>query len=252
MMTARSNGHQKITVHDLANVLVARKKSSDSDNYYYSNHFVILHDFLRELTIYQNTQEPIEQRKRLITDINDNKDGVLNRIPIRSQSEHCLFQLYPLPEYMEKMSEVKVLFVTNCGFYPSKLDNFKLLDSVFKLKRIRLEQISVPNLGTRAFENGTIPVSYSFPNLVELNVVYSKDMVGMPAGVCDLTPLKKLRIRDSIGNLSKVRLLDISKCTNLKSLPKDINNLRNLYMTSCARCELPYPADNLENLKVVM
>lgn len=44
------------------------------------------------------------------------------------------------------MRKQKVIFVINYGFHPSELDNFKVLDSISKLKRIRLEGISIPNL----------------------------------------------------------------------------------------------------------
>ncbi|RDX91467.1 putative disease resistance protein, partial [Mucuna pruriens] len=343
---------KKFDSMNLANVLVARKNTSDSDNYYYNNHFVILHDLLRDLAIYQNNQEPIEQRKRLISGIDENKGerwlgekqqgllaGIfskycrwcvrqtLKQVPARTLSlstdETCASywshiqpsqievlilnartKQYCFPEHVEKMSKLKVLIVTNYGIHPSALNNFKLLGSVSNLKRIRLERISVPQLGalknlkklslymcsniTQAFKNGTILVSDSFPSLVDLSIDYCKDMVGLPTGICDITPLKKLSITnchklsslpqeigklvnlellnlssctdlegipDSIGNLSKLRLLDISNCISLPCLPEDIGNLgnlRNLYMTSCARCELPYSIANLENLKEVV
>lgn len=50
-----------------------RKNASDTVNYYYNNHFIVLHDLLRELAIHQSSHEPMEQRKRLIIDINENK-----------------------------------------------------------------------------------------------------------------------------------------------------------------------------------
>lgn len=50
-----------------------RKNSSDTDNYYYNNHFIVLHDLLRELAIYESTLEPIEERKRLIIHTNENE-----------------------------------------------------------------------------------------------------------------------------------------------------------------------------------
>jgi len=49
-----------------------RKNASDTENYYYNNHFIVLHDLLRELENYQNNQEPIEQRKRFLIDANGN------------------------------------------------------------------------------------------------------------------------------------------------------------------------------------
>ena len=50
-----------------------RKNTSDTDCYYYNNRFVILHDILRDLAIYQSTQEQTEQRKRLMIDMDENK-----------------------------------------------------------------------------------------------------------------------------------------------------------------------------------
>ncbi|KAK2410967.1 putative disease resistance protein [Trifolium repens] len=63
----------KLDSMNLADVLVARKNASDTENYYYNNHFIVLHDLLRELGNYQNTQGPVEQRKRLLIDINEYK-----------------------------------------------------------------------------------------------------------------------------------------------------------------------------------
>ncbi|KAE9614333.1 putative winged helix-turn-helix DNA-binding domain, leucine-rich repeat domain, L [Lupinus albus] len=340
----------KLDSMNLANVLVGRKNASDTDNCYYNNHFVVQHDLLRELAIYQSTQEPLKQRKRLIIDINEKKpewwldekqQGMIAHIfskylrfclkskPLKvsartlsisddetgasdwsnfqaAETEILIFNLqtkeYSFPDFVEKMSELKVLIVTNYGFYPSELDNFKLLGSLCNLKRIRLERISVPSLVklknlkklslymcnmSQAFESNTITVSDALPNLVELSIDYCKDMVELPTGVCDITPLVKLDITnchklsalpkeignlvnlellrlssctdmeclpDSIGSLSKITLLDISNCISLPSLPEDIgnmSNLRNLYMTNCASCELPYSVINFVNLKVI-
>ena len=214
---------------------------------------------------------------------------------------HLRTEQYSFPESVEKMNKLKVLAVTNYGFHPSELNNSELLSSFSNLKRIRLERISVPPFGilknlrklslymcntSQVFKNGNILISEALPSLVYLNIDYCKDLVELPNGVCDITPLKNLRITnchklsampkeignfrnlellslssctdlegipDSIGRLSNLRLLDISNCISLPNLPEDIgnlSNLRNLYMTSCANCELPFSITNLENLKV--
>ncbi|XP_027347005.1 probable disease resistance protein At5g66900 [Abrus precatorius] len=341
----------KLNSMNLVNVLVARKNASDTDNYYYNNHFIILHDLLRELAIYQNNQEPMEQRKRLIIDINGNKrewwlgkkqKGVMAGIfpkwlewcvklkspqaPAHilsiSTDENCTPYLshmqpaqtkvlilnlqtkqYSFPEFMEEMSKLKVLIITNYSFHPSEMNNFELLGSIRNLERIRLERISVPSFVTlknlkkislylcnlrQALENVKMLISEAFPNLEELNIDYCKDMVELPKGLCDITPLKKLSITnchklsvlpqeigklenlellrlssctglegipDSIGRLPNLRLIDISNCINLRNLPENfgnLSNLQNLYMTSCTKCELPFSVASLENLKVVI
>ncbi|KAK7263084.1 hypothetical protein RJT34_30668 [Clitoria ternatea] len=335
---------------NLANVLVARKNASDTDNRYYNNHFIILHDLLKELAIHQSNQEPMEQRKRLIVDINENNherwlkekhQGMISGLSSKlfrwhvkqkplatalilsistdetcisdwaqiqpSQAEVLIINLqtkqYSFPEFLGEMSKLKVLIVTNYGFHPSKINNFEQLGSLSNLKRIRLERISVPSFVTlknlkkltlyfcdtkQAFEMGNMQISDALPNLVDLNFDYCKDMVGLPKGLCDITPLKKLSITnchklsalpqeigklenlellrlssctdlegipDSIGSLSNLRLLDISNCISLPNLPEGFGNLsslQNLYMTSCATCELPSSVTNLENLNVVI
>jgi Leucine-rich repeat (LRR) protein len=203
---------------------------------------------------------------------------------------------------MDKMSMLKVLIIANYAFHPSELSNFELLDSLHNLKRIRLERISVPCFGTLknlkklslymcntklAFEKGSILISDAFPNLEELNIDYSKDLLVLPTAICDIMPLKKLSVTnchklsslprdigklenlellrlssctdlevipDSIGNLSNLTVLDISNCISLSSLPEEFGNLcnlRNLYMAGCASCELPFSVVNLTNLKVI-
>lgn len=184
---------------------------------------------------------------------------------------------YSLPEILEEMNKLKALIVTNYGFHPSELNNFELLDSLSNLKRIRLEQISVPSFGTLknlkklslcmcnirlAFEKGSILISDSFPNLEDLNIDYCKDMVGLPNGVCDIISLKKLGVTNchklsglpqEIGKLENLELLRLSSCTDLKGLPDSIGRLSKLRLLDISNCislpSLPEEIGNLCNLK---
>ncbi|AES77458.1 disease resistance protein-like protein MsR1, putative [Medicago truncatula] len=47
--------------------------NSFSDLSIFNNHSIVLHDLLRELGIYQTSQEPIQQRKSLLIDVIKNK-----------------------------------------------------------------------------------------------------------------------------------------------------------------------------------
>jgi len=98
--------------------------------------------------------------------------------------------------------------------------NFELLGSLNNLKRIRLERIFIPSFvilknfiklslymcdNTRqAFKNSNMIMSDAFPNLEDLNIEYSKNMVGLPKGLCNITSLK---------------MLSISNCHKLSELP---------------------------------
>ncbi|KAK7406591.1 hypothetical protein VNO78_08219 [Psophocarpus tetragonolobus] len=341
-------------VHDLMtrnliNVIVTRKVAKDADMYY-NNHFVMLHDLLRELAIRQSEEEPFEQRERLIIDLNGdnrpewwvgrNQQGIIGRtfsfilgmVYKRKQlsvaarilcistdekftSDWCDMQSdeaevlilnlnssqYSLPEFTEKMSKLKVLIVTNYGFHRSELNNFELLGFLSNLKRIRLEKVSVPSLcilknlrkfslhmcnTKQAFENCSIRISDAMPNLVEISIDYCNDLVKLPDGLCNITPLKKLSITNchrlsalpqdiaklenlevlrlcscsdlvempvSVHGLNKLSCLDISDCVSLSKLPDDIGDLKKLeklYLKGCSKLsELPYSVVNFGNLK---
>ncbi|KAE9597618.1 hypothetical protein Lal_00013774 [Lupinus albus] len=315
----------KLDSMNLANVLVARKNASDTDSFCYNNHYIIQHDLLRELAIYQSTQEPLKQRKRLIIDKNEHKrewwldekqKGMIGhmfskflrfcvkpkqlKVSARAlsistdetctsdwsnfeaaEAEILIFNLqtkeYCFPDFVEKMSELKVLIVTNYGFHPSELDNFKLLSSLSNLKRIRLERISVPSLVTlknlktlslymcnmnQAFESDTIPISNRLPNLVELSIDYCNDMVEFPISVCDITLLRKLSITNchklcalptEIGNVENLEFLRLSSCTDLEVMPDSIGSLSKLTLLDISNClslsRLPEDVGNMYNLR---
>uniref|UniRef100_A0A7N2LYM7 RPW8 domain-containing protein n=1 Tax=Quercus lobata TaxID=97700 RepID=A0A7N2LYM7_QUELO len=216
---------------------------------------------------------------------------------------------YTLPEFVEKMDKLKVLIINNYGFFHSKIKNFQLLGSLPNLKRIRLEKVSISllcetlvplkslkkislfmcNIG-KAFENCTIQVSDTFPNLTEINIDYCNDLEELPIGLCDIVHLKKisitnchklfalpeeigklvnlevLRLRsctdlselpDSIRSLHKLSILDISDCLSIMKLPKHIGelcNLKELNMKGCLRLRTQFPESimDLEQLKLVV
>ncbi|RDY11000.1 putative disease resistance protein, partial [Mucuna pruriens] len=328
---------------------LSRKVAKDSDMYY-NNHFVMLHDHLRELANYQSEEEPFELRERLIIELNgdnrpewwvrQNQEGTIGRmfssilgmfyrqkqlkvaariLSISTDetfnSDWCDMQpdeaevlvlnlqssQYSLPEFTEKMSKLKVLIVTNYGFQRSELNKFELLSSLSNLRRIRLEKVSVPCLcrlknlrklslhmcnTKQAFESCSIKISDAMPNLVEISIDYCNDLVQLPDGVCNITPLKKLSITnchklsalpqdiaklenlevlrlcscsdltempDSVKGLNKLSCLDISDCVSLAKLPDDIGELKKIqkiYLKGCSKLtELPYSVVNFEILK---
>ncbi|KAM5576429.1 hypothetical protein ABKV19_007347 [Rosa sericea] len=111
------------------------------------------------------------------------------------------------------MEKWKVLTVTNYGVLPAEVSNFTLLGSSSKLKRIRLERISLfsitknpiemkrlqkisffmCNMG-QAFSKGSIKFFEAFPDLQDINIDYCSDLVELPADICLLIHLKKLSI----------------------------------------------------------
>ncbi|KAJ4828381.1 hypothetical protein Tsubulata_017839 [Turnera subulata] len=194
---------------------------------------------------------------------------------------------YALPEFMETMDKLKVLVLNNHGFLPAELSNSPVLGSLSNLKRIRLEKVFIPSILTslkldklekmtlvmcfigQAFSNSANNISHAFPNLSEINMDYCNDLVELPAGLCHLVSLKKLRITnchklctlpEEIGNLrnlellelppavvrlQKLKILDLSDCLSLTKLPEQIgelHSLRKLYMIGCESIDFRLPS----------
>ena len=93
------------------------------------------------------------------------------------------------------MDKLKVLVISNYGFFPAEIINFQLLNSTqFKENQIgegfnpfplqghvllkSLKKISLFNCNIgQAFGNCTIQVSDALPNLMEINIDYCNDLV---------------------------------------------------------------------------
>lgn len=188
-----------------------------------------------------------------------------------------------MPNFMEIMDKMKVLIVTNNGFFLAELNNIQILGSLSNLKRIRLERVSLPsfdmttlhmkNLQTislvlcnvfEAFRNPTFDFSDAFPNLKEMNIDYCNDLVEFPNGICDIGSLNKLCITNchklsqlpqGIRNLVNLQVLRLASCVELKALPDTIGNLSNLDFLDISEClsiqELPMQIGELCSLKAL-
>lgn len=209
-----------------------------------------------------------------------------------------------LPQFMNLMDKLKVLIVTNYSFSPAVLNNFQVAGSLSSLKRIRFEHISISSSFCTAsavtmlnlqkisltmceIGNALDNCADMFPNLVEIEIEYCRDLVKLPAGLCDNVHLKKISITscnelstlpeeigrlinlqslrlnsctrlevlpETMGCLQELSLLDVSDCISLSKLPRrigDLRGLRTLHMRGCwGLFELPPSAEELDNLMV--
>ncbi|XP_030974656.1 probable disease resistance protein At5g66900 isoform X3 [Quercus lobata] len=301
----------ELTTRNLANLVMAGKDASEA-NSYYNDDFVTLHDILRELAMHQSSKEPEEERPRLILNISGNnlpkrwmekKQKLINACLLSISTGESFswswcnihapkvevlvlnFQKlnYTLPEFVEKMDELKVFIVTNYGFFHAEISNFQLLGSLPNFRRIRLEKVSISslcktlvplkslkkislfmcNIG-KAFENCTIQLSNALPNLIEIRIDYCNDLMELPVGLCDIVLLKKLIITnchklsalsEGIGNLENLEVLRFRSCTDLSELPESIKSLHKLSILDISDClsigKLPKHIGELCNLKVL-
>ncbi|XP_045786283.1 probable disease resistance protein At5g66900 [Trifolium pratense] len=295
-------------VHDLdnlhlVNLAISREAASHIDNYY-NHHFVTQHDLLKEIAIHQARQEPYEQRTRLIFDVNENswdqqnqQNTVARTLSISTDKmlapdwsnvvkaekvEVLILNLHTdkfiLPECIKKMTNLKVLIITNYnGFHFAELENFEILGCLPNLKRIRLQQVSVPSLcklenlrklslynckTTLDFQSDAVSISELLPKLEELSVDYCKYLESLPAGLGDITSLKKLSITrcinflvlpQEIGNLENLKVLRLGSCAELEQIPTSIGKLVELHFLDISGCPslhtLPEEIGNLHNLK---
>lgn len=290
----------KLTNRHLVKLVVSREVTTHVDHYY-NHHFLTQHDLLKEIAVHQARQEPFELRKRLIFDVNENswdqqnqQNAIARTLSIYSdkmvtpdwsnveQVEVLILNLltdkYTLPECLKRMTKLKVLIITNYkGFQCAELDNFEILGCLPNLRRIRLQQVSVPSLcklvnlrklslyfceTKQVFQSNTVSISDILPNLEELCVDYCKDLVTLPSGLCDIISLKKLSITrcinflslpQEIGNLGNLKVLRLSSCAELGEIPASIEKLLKLHFLDISGCaslhNLPEEIGNLHNLK---
>ncbi|KAJ7951599.1 NBS-LRR disease resistance protein [Quillaja saponaria] len=301
------NSIYELNTRNLARIVVTRRIAGDMDNYY-NYHFITQHDLLREVAIKINSNGPVDERKRLIIEISGNSlpEWWTEEKPQKSSArilsistdenfnpnwcnvestevEVLVLNLqtknYSLPIFMERMSKVKVLIVTNYYSSHAEFKNMKLLSSLCNLRRMRLEKISISffvplkNLKklslfmcnvSHAFENTPHHISEALPNLVEMNVDYCNDVVRLPDGLCDIVPLKKLSITnchklsslpEQIRELENLEVLRLNSCTDLEELPNSIRSLRNLSILDVSHClslrKLPEDFGELPSLKKI-
>ncbi|XP_034689640.1 probable disease resistance protein At5g66900 [Vitis riparia] len=166
--------------------------------------------------------------------------------------------------------------------FAAELTNFSVLSSLSNLKRIRLEQVSIPTLCNtsmelknleklslvmchkigQAFASSTIQIPEMLPNLREINIDYCNDLVELPEGFCDLVQLNKLSISnchklsalpEGIGKLANLEVLRVSACTLVSKLPDSMGShhkLSVLDITGCLRIrKMPKQIGELRGLR---
>ncbi|KAL3526744.1 hypothetical protein ACH5RR_011400 [Cinchona calisaya] len=282
----------ELSNRNLINLVLKRKVGHDVTDYC-KGHFAMQHDLLRELVLHQIALEPIEQRKRMVMEINGNtlpdwwtegNQPTLHATLLSISTDETFasnwhdmnppeveilvlnFQtkIYAVPHFMEKMSGLKVLVVTNYGFCQAELNNFQLIGKMLNLKRIRLERVSIPLISTsvlqlrnlrkislimcdvgKSFESYSFKAPYVWPNLVEINIDYCSDLIELPVWFCDLVKLEKLSITycqelialpEEIGNLTNLKVLRFYSCTKLSGLPGSIGSLKKLEFLDLSYC----------------
>ncbi|XP_058228494.1 probable disease resistance protein At5g66900 isoform X2 [Rhododendron vialii] len=282
----------ELSLRSLVDQVVTRKDASEISGYY-NEHFATQHDLLRELAIHQCSQELIENRKRLIIEIEGNdfprwwieqgQHSICPRLVSISTDErfssnwhdmhlpeaevlvlNIQTRNYTLPQFMEKMDQLKVLIISNYGFSSSEIQNIPLLGYLSSLKRIRLEHVFISSISdsilklrnlqkisfimceiSEAFRKCTIQIPDMLPYLSEIVIDYCNDLVEFPACLCEIRSLKELSITnchelvtiaEEFEKLENLKVLRLHACTKLLEVPETIGSLKKLVFLDIADC----------------
>ncbi|KAJ9552512.1 hypothetical protein OSB04_016557 [Centaurea solstitialis] len=292
----------------LATLLQPRKRLPLIANFC-EEQFVMQHSVMGMVAIHLNSKGPVEKRERLIIKADEPDGQVLPQLPhivnarllsiftderfsmtwndYQSPKVEVLLlnftsAVYILPQFIQSMRRLKVLFITNYGQYSSHLGNFPAPQHLSGLTSIRLELISVSSISTSILElvnlrklslimckigsgfeeciiNG---ISNKLPSLLEIEMDYCDDLLTFPAMLCNLVRLKKLSITncfelislsEEFGSLRNLEVLRLASCSNLRALPESVGKLQKLSTIDLFGClslhELPVQIGELGSLQ---
>ncbi|XP_039690384.1 probable disease resistance protein At5g66900 isoform X1 [Medicago truncatula] len=273
-----------VIIHDLItrnfiNVIATRQVATKTDMYY-NNHYVMLHDLLRELAIHQSKGEPFEQRKRLIIDLKGdtrpdwwvvpNQQGII--------SNWYSFITGMLVKQKQLKVAARILCISTdeifssdwCDMQPDKAevlvlnlrsDQYSLPDFTKKMRKLKV--LIVTNYGFSRSELTKFELLGSLSNLKRIRL----EKVSVPC-LCILKNLRKLslhmcstnnafescsiQISDAMPNLVE---LSIDYCNDLIKLPGEfckITTLKKLSITNCHKFSaMPQDIGKLVNLEVL-
>ncbi|KAJ9552591.1 hypothetical protein OSB04_016636 [Centaurea solstitialis] len=248
---------------------------------YCEEEFVVQHDMMRRLAIKLSSKEPVE---RLIIEAAEQMPPqmphtVNSRILSISTG---MFASFPFSKDANSSERLKILIITNYGYYFSQLQNFPAPQYLSGLTRIRLEHVSISSISTSLLELANLQklslimckignsfnecsMANKFPSLLEIEMESCEDLVTFPAMFCNLPCLKSLVITNclelsslpnELGNLTNLEVLRLASCSKLTTLPESVIELQNLRIIDLNHClqlaVLPAQIGELGRLQTIL
>ncbi|TYJ10387.1 hypothetical protein E1A91_A11G204900v1 [Gossypium mustelinum] len=278
----------ELSIRNLVNLVVMRKDDASEADSFYNDHFVMQHDLLRELAIYQSSFNPIEQRRRIIVELSRNNFpnwwleekqqplgahlfsistdetfsynwGYIQAPEVEVLVLNFRAKNYVLPVFMEKMDKLKVLIAMNNSIYPAEVSNFQLVYSLSNLKRIRLEKVSVPSFSTSSFQLKNLRkislvmcnISQAFEKGTNKMSDNFPNLLEIDIDYCD----DLMELGEGLCDIVQLMKLSITNCHKLRALPEGIGKLVNLEVLRLTSCTdlmaLPETIGSLSQLTIL-
>lgn len=266
----------KLVSLNLANLLVTRKVESDIFSSY-SNHFIMQHDILRELAIYQSNEEPFERRRRLMVDINENnrqwqleeqQPGIAARM-LSVFFKWCVKQKQQ-PSIARTLSiSTDEVFIWGNTQLPEievlilnvQTKHYSLLKSIEKMRSLKVLICTNYGFHPARLENFELLDSLSSLKRIRMEKIFLpslgrlKNLQKLSLYMCDTSEAfgnRKIPISDALPILVE---LNIDYCKDMVELPSglcDIKTLRKLSISNCHKfSKLPQEIERLENLELL-
>ncbi|KAK4262258.1 hypothetical protein QN277_027840 [Acacia crassicarpa] len=268
----------KLVSLNLANLLVTRKVESDIFSNY-SNHFIMQHDLLRELAIYQSNQEPFERRRRLMVDINENNPQWL----LEEQQPGIAARMLPIFfkwcfKQKQQPAIARTLSISTDEVFTSDWGNtqlseiealilnvrtkhYSLLKSIEKMRNLKVLICTNYGFHPARLENFELLDSLSNLKRIRMEKIFLpslgklKNLQKLSLYMCDTSEAFgncKIPISDALPILVE---LNIDYCRDMVELPSslcDIKTLRKLSISNCHKfTKLPQEIGRLENLELL-
>ncbi|XP_022143054.1 probable disease resistance protein At5g66900 isoform X2 [Momordica charantia] len=274
-----------LSTRTLVSSVSLRNEACEDD--YHSESYFTQHDVLRELAIQLINEKPVDQRTKLLLDINRNDfpkwwsekemqpsnarllsittdETFLSCWPDMEATEvevlilNLLSKTYNLPEFMNRMNRLKALIVTNYGLLQTELGGgYQLTNCLSRLERIRLERISIPPFSNQNLK----PLSHlkkisfymckvdkAFTNCSTQISTVLPNLLEISIDFCN--DLMALPI--GLCEIVSLEKLSITNCHGLTLLPEELGkliDLKTLRLRSCIHLkELPESISRLQEL----
>lgn len=269
----------------LVNTISLRNEAHEDD--YYSESYITQHDILRELAVHLTNEQRIDQRTRLLVDINRNEfpkwwsekemqpvNARLLSITTDEMFSSCWPDMevpevevlilnpgsktYKLPQFVKRMNSLKALIVRNYRSFPTELtSDYQLINCLSRLERISLERISIssfsdhnlkPLLHLKKLSFFMCKLDRAFTNCSTQISSMLPNLLEISIDFCnDLVALPV-----GLCEIITLEKLSITNCHGLSSLPEEIGqliNLKTLRLRSCIHLEkLPESISRLREL----